>query len=96
MQDNTTGRYLSRAQAAKFLGVSIATIDRIHIPRIRVGRRVLLASDDLEAYVASNRSIINRPRPPIGNSTRKRGSRSAWREQRLESLAAAKSGPATE
>ena len=82
------GAYLTRREAATYLRVSIATIDRLPIPCVHVGRRVLIAQEDLGAYIASNRSIVQKPRAPVGKPKRKNGG-ATWRDQKLKKITAA-------
>jgi hypothetical protein len=46
---------LSRAEASSFLGVSIRTIDRIGIPKVKIGRRTVYLRSDLLTYLEANR-----------------------------------------
>ena len=49
---------LSRAEAAKRLGISLATFDRIYkkngLPYIVIGHSVKVPEKELEAWIASN------------------------------------------
>jgi len=38
---------LSRHDASRFLGVSVRTIDRLGIPRVKIGRRTVFQRSDL-------------------------------------------------
>jgi hypothetical protein len=52
MQERPT---LSRAEASSFLGVSIRTIDRLGIPKVKLGRRTVYMRSDLLTYLEANR-----------------------------------------
>lgn len=49
---------LSRAEAAKRLGISMATFDRIYkkcgLPYIQIGHSIKVPADDLEKWIARN------------------------------------------
>jgi excisionase family DNA binding protein len=53
-------RYLSRPTAAKYAGVSTATLDRMirsgELPAIREGNRVLVDRDDIDAHYEAKKS----------------------------------------
>jgi excisionase family DNA binding protein len=58
------GPLLSRQQAAALLGVSVKTLDRLKLPCVRIGRRVLYRRADLQAYVESAVIVPPAPRSP--------------------------------
>ena len=49
---------LSRAEAAKRLGISMATFDRIYkkcgLPYIQIGHSIKVPADDLDKWIARN------------------------------------------
>lgn len=47
---------LSRAEASSFLGVSIRTVDRLEIPKVKIARRTVYLRSDLIAYLEANRA----------------------------------------
>ena len=46
---------LSRAEASSFLGVSIRTVDRLGIPKAKLGRRTVYLRSDLLTYLEAHR-----------------------------------------
>ncbi|WP_162917318.1 helix-turn-helix domain-containing protein [Dongia deserti] len=46
---------LSRAEASSFLGVSIRTIDRLGLPKVKIARRTVYLRSDLFTYLEANR-----------------------------------------
>jgi excisionase family DNA binding protein len=55
----TQSRYLSRAQAATFMGVCERTLDLLvandGLPKIQLGRRVLFDPQDLDTFLAARK-----------------------------------------
>ena len=49
METNTD--ILSRKQAAAFLGICRNTLDRLDIPRTKIGRRVMFKRDELKKWI---------------------------------------------
>lgn len=49
-----TKEILSRQEAAAYLGICKATLDRLDIPRTQIRRRVLFRKDILDKWLASN------------------------------------------
>jgi len=50
LEETTTKNYLSRREAAEYLGVHINTIDTSKIPRIHFGGRTLFRKITLDKY----------------------------------------------
>lgn len=78
--------YLSRAEAARYLGVSTATIDRLPVPRSRLGRRVVFAKRDLDSYVRRKKSLVSQPTRPKTSARRQSTSAVKWRAEKLSRL----------
>ena len=47
----------SREEASKFLGICLATLDKLTIPRIKIRRRVLYRKCELDKWLDSNTQI---------------------------------------
>ena len=57
MSSSGQSPYLTRREAAAYLRISTRTLDRLRLPRSRIGAgRVLFLITDLEAYVYSSRA----------------------------------------
>jgi excisionase family DNA binding protein len=52
--DFSTPDILSRREAAKYLGIGKTTLDRLDIPRTKIGRRVLFKREVLKKWVDEN------------------------------------------
>lgn len=63
---------ISRAKAAKRLGVSLTTLDGLDIPKSRLGRRVLYRVESIDEHVA--RQVVAR-QPSARQRTAKRAAR---------------------
>lgn len=50
-----TSSMLTREDAAEYLKVSTRTIDRMSIPKIKLGRATRYLKSDIEAFIASQR-----------------------------------------
>jgi len=48
------GEIMSRKETAKYLGICLTTLDRLNIPRTRVGKRVMFTRDALNKWIAGN------------------------------------------
>ncbi len=66
MREDSLTKLLTRAEAAKYLGVSHSTLvswaqqkDYNNLPIIKVGRLVRYKVDDLNAYIENRRRTIN-------------------------------------
>ena len=55
---------LSRKEAARFLGVCIATLDRLDIPKLRIRKRVMFKKQTLLRWVDLN---IKNQKKEFGN-----------------------------
>jgi hypothetical protein len=49
--DNVTSDILSRKEAAEYLGICRATLDRLDIPRTRIRHRVMFKRDILNKWI---------------------------------------------
>ena len=62
----------SRNEVAKRLGVSVGKIDKLlasgELPRISIGARVLIASEDLAAFIEANRRSAKSPRKRLAKA----------------------------
>ncbi|HBZ69529.1 MAG TPA: hypothetical protein DEP35_07285 [Deltaproteobacteria bacterium] len=57
MSSSGQSPYLTRREAAAYLRISTRTLDRLRLPRSRIGAgRVVFLITDLEAYVSSSRA----------------------------------------
>jgi len=55
MNTNTeTAEILSRKKAAAFLGICLATLDRLDIPRTKIRHRVMYKRDVLNKWIDSH------------------------------------------
>jgi len=48
------GEILSRKATAQYLGICVTTLDRLSIPKTRIGRRVMYTRDVLNKWIAGN------------------------------------------
>ena len=51
---------LSRKEAAAFLGICRTTLDRLDIPRTRIGRRVLFKKEVLNRWIDDHTEKVKR------------------------------------
>ena len=89
---------LTREQAAKFLKMSVRTLDRRPIPRCKDGRLVRYMASDLSEYLLSKREVPIKSSAPIRFSAKasnrqcrnQKGAsnQSTWLEQKMAQLAA--------
>lgn len=56
---------LNRKEAAEFLNVSLRTIDRLPIPRAKVGRATRFLKDDLSEFLRQNRKVPDTYSPKL-------------------------------
>jgi hypothetical protein len=54
-------RCLTRKEASALLAISINTLDRLPIPRVKIGRRVVFTIGDIQNYLAKHRSVPVEP-----------------------------------
>jgi|GEM_PF-860161 len=54
------GEIMSRKATAKYLGICVTTLDRLSIPKTRIGRRVMYTRDVLNKWIAGNTGKIKR------------------------------------
>ena len=51
MNNNNTANIMSRRQVAEFLGICRTTLDRLDIPRTKIGRRVVFKREALDKWI---------------------------------------------
>jgi hypothetical protein len=54
---NTTGAVLSRQEAAEYLRITVCTLDKMPIPRIKTYRKVFYRRESLEAWLRENEAV---------------------------------------
>ena len=48
---------LDRKEASRFLGICLATLDKLTIPRIKIRRRVLYRKSELDQWLTQNTQV---------------------------------------
>jgi len=51
VNNNNTANIMSRRQVAEFLGICRTTLDRLDIPRTKIGRRVVFKREALDKWI---------------------------------------------
>lgn len=64
MQDSST--WLTRETAARHLTISVRSLDRLCLPQVRLGRRVVYSREVLDAHVSSLMQQGTEARPLLG------------------------------
>jgi len=54
------GEIMSRKATAQYLGLCVTTLDRLSVPKIRIGRWVMYTRDVLNKWIARNTEKLKR------------------------------------